>query len=366
MPLLPAFAFRPRAVAFGVALSISCIATAADSRNARDHRLDFTGGMFHGPGHMTDSPLPKGLLAPLVIERGLKGRIEYFNNGPQAPNLPSEAAFKATPDGRLSDGRAFNEHMDGGIAEVGRGAMRLLTVVARTDRNHGVGRVALDRELNWHLHVDLALDPGFPEGLLVIEDLDITTGSVAVPKSRQSEAGQEGGVDRAGSLQAGAQLVGRLGDYDANGFLDGVLVGVTSIPTGHMFTPGAPAVQVRNFSTDIPIDAWDAATLTVSSLGNFKSHFPSQHAWAIDEMTARIDAATTLLRKQAKTTSVEQEALAKLRGVLRSCGAPPARSGRDPDCANFPQTYFSEVQALRERMARHRSLLSQALEGVQR
>ncbi|HEU5134144.1 MAG TPA: hypothetical protein VFU13_03270 [Steroidobacteraceae bacterium] len=359
MSALTAIQFRPRAVALGVALAMNCIAAAADSPVARDHRLDFTGGMFHGPGHMADTPLPTGRLAPLVIERGLKGRIEYFNNGPQAPNLPSEAVFEASADGRLSDGRAFNEHMDGGIAEVGRGAMRLLTVVARTDRNHGIGRFALDRELNWHLHVDLALDPGFPEGLLVIENLDITTGGVAVPKSRQSETGQEGGVDRAGSLQSGAQLVGRLGDYDADGFLDGVLVGVTSIPIGHMFTPGAPAVQVRNFSTDIPIDAWDAARLTVSSLGNFKSHFPSQDARAIDEMTARIDAAVTLLKKQAKTPSVEQEALAKLRDELRRCTAPPARSGGRSDCANFPQTYFTEVQALRERMARHGSLLSQ-------
>jgi hypothetical protein len=230
--------------------------------------LKVSGGAFHGPGQLPDSPLPTGLLGHIRFNRFLTGETSFFNNGEAPPNAP-EPGLNGKNDGRLSDGTPFNEHVWGGIAEVGRGAMKFMVVVTSNGPNRGTEKYTLQDDLNWRINTDLALDPGFPEGIVVSKDIRISSGVVWVPRSVQSQTGIEGGQDRAGSLPSGIPVVGRLGDYDGDGFLDGSIVGGSNVPITNLLAPGAPVVQRRDFVSDIPVKPLDAATLTLGSIANF-------------------------------------------------------------------------------------------------
>lgn len=251
--------------------------------------LSVAGGTFHGPGQLPDSPLPTGLLGHIHFNRFLTGETAFFNNGEAPPNAP-EPGLNGKNDGRLSDGTPFNEHVWGGIAEVGRGAMRFMVVVASNGPNRGTEKYTLEDDLNWRINTDLALDPGFPEGIVVSKDIRISSGVVWVPRSLQSERGIEGGQDRAGSLPSGVAVVGRLGDYDGDGFLDGSIVGGSNVPLTNILVPGAPVVQRRNFVSDIPVKPLEAATLTLGSIANFEA------VWAAADDAARSAEARAWLR----------------------------------------------------------------------
>jgi hypothetical protein len=318
----------------------------------RAHELRFVSGTFHGPGNLVDTPLPPGRLSHLVLSSGLDGRIEYFNNGPGLPNVGGEATLQQTADGLLSNGRPFNEHTDGGVVEVGRGAMRFLNVTAGDGPAKGISRTHLDADRNWHLIVDLVLDPGFPEGLLVIDQLDITTGAVHVPPSLQSAQGLAGGTDRAGSLASGVTLVGRAGDFDADGMLDGIFVGVTNIPLGHIFLPGAPAVQVRSFTTDIPLSPAKAALLALSSALNLKPVVLKRSAVDVsqlEELRVRLEAAH---KATERSRSREAAALADILNKISACHTRgQAGAQLEHGCATALSASFDAIQAVTSRLA---------------
>ena len=64
-------------------------------------------------------------------------------------------------------------------------------------------------------------------------------------------------------------MIGKLGDQDNDGFLDGTLVGQSVIPIDHLFSPGAPAAQLRTFSSNIPVNSHDAMLLYLTGIQNF-------------------------------------------------------------------------------------------------
>lgn len=232
------------------------------------YTLNVVGGMFYGPGKIAKSPLPPGTLSHIELNCSLTGGTAFFNNGAAPPNIASEAEMGGEPDGRLSNGRLFNEHIDGGIAEVGGGMLRMMTVIAGEGPNEGRENYTLTPAYNWNLRTDLALDPGFPEGLVVSENLLITTGINRVPFSVQTQLNIPGGQDRASELPSGTPVVGRLGDYDGDGYLDGRLIGASTIQLEHMLMPGAPVLQTRRFTSNIPIAPVDAALLMAAGLEN--------------------------------------------------------------------------------------------------
>jgi len=234
------------------------------------HALNITGGIFYGPGQMPDSLLPKGMLGHIEFRQQLVGTTNFFNNGPEPPNVPGEVEIIPPVDGLMSNGQAFNEHVDGGIASVGLGAMRFLIVVAAGGPNQGRETYELQPDYNWEIITDLALDPGFAEGIVISNNLHITSGIRFVPKSLQTSGGILGGDDRSGSLPSGVPVIGRMGDYDMDGFLDGIVVGVSNIPLDHMFLPGAPVTQIRYFISDIPITPFDASLLVLASINNYQ------------------------------------------------------------------------------------------------
>jgi len=233
------------------------------------YTLRLLDGTIYGPGGMPDSPMPGGVLEHIQFEAALHGSTEFFNNGSAPPNIASEGALKKPLEGRTSTGVAFNEYLDGGAVDVGGGAIRYLSVVIEGGLLAGRQLYYLDQAHDWRIESNMVLDPGFPEGLIAPQDLVITTGLVRLPSSLQTKQGMLGGVDRAGSLRVGAPLIGRLGDFDADGYLDGAVVGVANVPLGHLFSPGCPVAQSRMFTSDIPISPYDAAFLTLASLHNF-------------------------------------------------------------------------------------------------
>lgn len=242
-------------------------------------------GTFYGPGKMPDSPMPEGHIGYIKFNKPLFGETAYFNNGVDKPNIQARPKFTSIKNGLLSNGMPFNEHMDGGVVDVGMGAISLLTLVSHKGPNKGSQFYQLDKNANWNIRSDLALDPGFPEGLLIINNMKITTGLVWTPVSLQTQHNIPGGIDFAGSLPAGAPVIGRLGDYDMDGYLDGIIVGQSNIPIDHLFTPGAPVVQSRSFISDIPISNIDSAFLMLASILNYKTIWETVIAYDLNPNT---------------------------------------------------------------------------------
>jgi hypothetical protein len=261
-----------RTLLFALLLSSAVVGTTTGTAAAAEipgHSLFIDGGTFHGPGKFPDSPLPTGVLGGIELGPRLTGVTRYFNNGSEPPNVPGGAEMVGAAEGRMSDGTPFNEHVWGGVAMVGRGAMSFMTVVASGGPNEGQELYEMGEDLSWHIYTDLALDPGFPEGIVLTENIHITSGVLRVPLSLQTLATAPGGIDRAGSLPSGAPVFGRLGDRDGDGMLDGTIVGASNVPAEHIFTPGAPVVQRRDFHSDIPIPPVDAAALALASAAQY-------------------------------------------------------------------------------------------------
>ena len=227
------------------------------------------GGMAYGPGPMPATPITDVQFTHVKLDARLEGEVAFFNNGPDEPNIPGEKEiFGSFRGGLLSNGVPFNEHLHGGIINIGQGALRMLAVVASDGPNRGGETYRIDERLNWQLRTDMALDPGFPEGLVVSRDIHITSGVLWVPPSLQTEAGIPGGIDRADYLPTGAPIVGSLGDADEDGFLDGRIVGIGRTPLKFLFVPGAPLVMSRTIVTDIPVTPRVSGVLELASVAN--------------------------------------------------------------------------------------------------
>lgn len=227
------------------------------------------GGAVYGPGPMPATPITDGRFTHVLLDRRLGGTIAFFNNGPEEPNVPGEKEiFGGFRGGLLSNGVPFNEHLHGGVVTIGQGALRMLAVVASDGPNRGGESYRIDERLNWRLRTDMALDPGFPEGLVITEDLNISSGVLRVPLSVQTDTGSPGGIDRADDLPSGAPVLGALGDADEDGFLDGRIVGVSRVPLKFVFVPGAPIVMTRKIVSDIPLGPRLSAVLELASIAN--------------------------------------------------------------------------------------------------
>lgn len=225
---------------------------------AGEHRFSLQGGHFYGPGPIIpDTPLPDGSI------RGIQFDLDQ---------LAGVAAFG--PGGRLlSDGStATNGNIDAGALEIGsqgKGKTFWLYAVAGGP-NGGEERYRFDADYNMVWTVDLGLDPGFAEGIVRVDGFELTTGIRTVPRSLQTEAGIPGGYDKAGTLKSGTRLVGKVGDFDADGFLDGTIVATANVPLQADMLPGAPVGNVRGFRTDVAVGPLFALELTLRGAANMR------------------------------------------------------------------------------------------------
>lgn len=223
-------------------------------------QFNLRGGHFFGPGPIEpDALLPDGKLVNIRFDRArFEGEAAFHNDG--------------SPTARFSDGRTrINQNIDAGVIKLGDGreTVRLAAVDGGPNRGHEY--YSLDDHYNMVWRVDLALDPGFEQGIIRVDDFVLTTGVVQVPPSIQSQRREPGGYDQAGSLKSGRYLAGRVGDFDDDGRLDGVLVAAPNVPMEANLLPGAPVGNQRGFDTDVELPAHLACELALRGLANFKA-----------------------------------------------------------------------------------------------
>jgi hypothetical protein len=247
---------RGRAILPAALLSLGMIAGPALGEG--DHHFHLHGGYFYGPGPIKpDTKLPDGDIHGIVFDTGTwRGEAKF---------RPGET--------RLSDGKTrVNANIDAGRLGIGADtqAKSFWLTAVEGGPNQGTEKYRFDEAMNFVWQVDLALDPGFLDGIIRVDDFRLTTGWVQVPRSLQSIEGAPDGYDRAGSLSSGAYLVGRVGDFDRDGFLDGVLVASANVPMQADMLPGAPVGNLRGFTTDIPVAPLTAAEMTLAGVDNMR------------------------------------------------------------------------------------------------
>jgi hypothetical protein len=160
-----------------------------------------------------------------------------------------------------------------GHAVIMNGQFNLLLCAAFGGPSRGASNFFLDENANWTIKDDIAIDPGFGEGIIKINDFIFTTGPRVIPPSMQTESGYPGGVNVVGSIRSGDVVLGRVGDDDSNGLIDGVFMAVGRFPLGSVLLPGAPFVQRFEFVSDIPIAPIGAAFLSVANARNALQQF---------------------------------------------------------------------------------------------
>lgn len=225
------------------------------------------GGTFYGPGNTGEHRLPaQAQVRNLVFTGPLTGIIPFFNNGSQTPNVLAEILQGGVVDGRTSNGIPFNENIDTGLMldlkEPSTGESAKIMVVAVAQEN-----VTTDEKRNLMFNPSVIADPGTPQ-LAVPFQVTFTTGARRIPLSRRTQMGLPGGHDNAGPFVSGHVLIGRIGDFNQDGFLDGVLVQAENSPLELVVAWGDPIAQIRPWSSDIPVQPELAALLTLNGTVN--------------------------------------------------------------------------------------------------
>ena len=218
------------------------IALGTETTQPAGHTFFLEGGYFYGPGPIVpDTELPHGRLSNIRFDpKLLRGYCEFANDG-------SKSAL-------LSDLKTrVNQNIEAGRLLIGGGTSPVMLTAVDGGPHHGTEQYYFDENYRFVWRVDIALDPGFAEGIIRLDDFVLSTGIVRIGRSLQSQAGQPGGYDQAGSMKAGEYLAGRVGDFNQDGFLDGVLVAAPNVPLAADMLPGAPVGNLRGFRTDVPI-----------------------------------------------------------------------------------------------------------------
>lgn len=252
------------------------VAAVANGASPEMHTIKLVARQLFGPGPLPDQKLGAGHVHNMPFVGFMDARVPGTNNGAAPPNVSGEALQGTTVDGKLSDGTLINENIDMGHVLLLQGRFNLLLAAVHGGPNQGNSHFFLDPKLNWTIQDDIAIDPGFAEGIVKIKDFMFTTGPTFVPQSVQTQRGFPGGMDMVGSLRSGDVIAGRIGDDDLDGFVDGVFIALGNFPLEAILLPGAPFVQTIEFSSDIPLHPLDAAMLSVAAARNRLS-FIAEH-----------------------------------------------------------------------------------------
>src|SRR6185437_4156409 len=122
-----------------------------------------------------------------------------------------------------------------------------------------------DAKGNLAFHAHVAADPGVASEVVPF-DVIFTTGAVTIPTSLRTQMNLPGGHDTAGSLPAGTVLIGRIGDFDHDGFLDGELVLGQNSPLNLVVARVDPIAQRRPWISDLPVSTLQSATLNLNGI----------------------------------------------------------------------------------------------------
>ena len=206
-------------------------------------------GLFFGPGAL---PQPAKLFGATIRRMAFHTDIDFvtpfLHNGTALPNVPGP---HADFDGTLVDGTKVNENVTLGAFMLA--GVRMMPFVARTGAFRGQQISVTQSNGDMIMMMDLVLDIGIGERGLIKVPFYGTTGTLTIPRSLQSQSGGRG-VDRAGPLQSGETISGRIGDFNGDGYIDGTIVAVGVMPLDSPVFPGQPYALSRNFETDIALE----------------------------------------------------------------------------------------------------------------
>lgn len=228
------------------------------------------GGAFYGPGDNGVHVFPDGSLNNFVLTGPLSGFIPLFNNGAEEPNVLGEKLQTgAIVDGELSDGKLLNENMNNAFilrtTDPINGPVDVLVASIEGGPFNGDTIFSPDQFGNLTIQSYVAFDPGIPE-LVAFNPIFLTTGAATIPLSLKTQMGLSGGHDQAGPFPSGKTLIGRLGDFDNDGFLDGEILLAGNSPMNLVVAEGDPVFLNRPFVSDLKIDPLDATSLTIASV----------------------------------------------------------------------------------------------------
>jgi hypothetical protein len=219
------------------------------------YTFELQGGYFFGPGPIVpNTQLPQGRLTNIHFDlHSWRGYCEFRNDG--------------RGDSKLSDAQTrINQNIEAGRLLIGGGASPILLAAVDGGPHQGREEYALDAHYRLVWRVDIALDSGFSEGIIRLNDFVLTTGVARIARSRQTSRGEPGGYDQAGTLSSGTYIAGRLGDFDQDGFMDGVLVAAPNVPLSADMLPGAPVGNQRGFRTNVPLQPWLSLELVLRGI----------------------------------------------------------------------------------------------------
>ncbi len=213
----------------------------------------FGTGTFFGPGSIDDTELFSVIIRNLAFNGPLNFITPMVNNGDAEPNICGEMEINGIATGMLSDGvTKLNENVDVCAFEIE--GMKILVGIIDDGAHHGQQVATMTEDGVMVMTMDTALDLGVGEAGVIRIPFYASTGEVTIPISLQTKMGLPGGIDRAGSKPSGTVLKGRLGDYNNDGMLDGMIVLAGNIPIDSMLLPGAPYAFKRYFETNVPYD----------------------------------------------------------------------------------------------------------------
>ncbi len=231
--------------------------------------IEVTNRYLYGPGPFPDQTLKTAWIRNLEMDSFLTGIVAGVNNLGEEPNVSGETLQGKTVDGMLSDNTLISESIDMSNAVIMNGQFNLLLAAVLGGPNNGNTYFYSDEDFNWWIKDDIAIDPGFPAGIVRINDFTFTTKPRLIPYSIQTELGYPGGTNQSGSLEAGRIALGYLGDDDADGYIDGMFNAIGRFPLESIFLPGAPFVQLFTFKSDIHISAQESALLSLASARSY-------------------------------------------------------------------------------------------------
>ena len=289
--------------------------------------FDFTlqGGSFYGPGDKGVFPFPLGSLNNFVLTGPLQGFIAFDNNGAAAPNILAEGLqVDGIVDGALSDGTLLNENLNNGFVlntnDPKNGSVSTMVAAVEGGPFNGQEIVAPDAKGNLTIQVYSAFDSGDPSQVAkaVVRP---TTGAVRIPLSVKTQMGWRGGHDFAGPYRSGRVLIGRIGDFDQDGFMDGDLVLAEQSPPQLLVAEGDPVFFNRPFTSDIPLTPVQASVMTVNGVvQNFPAPMHETYAAGevditfgyLSDITQRIDAALGNVRRALRDKATSHASRQKL------------------------------------------------------
>jgi hypothetical protein len=288
------------------------------AQGAAAETLALAPGRFFGPGNTGIHSIGRAEVRNIVLTGPLSGEVPFFNNGPAAPNVIAEVLLGGEVDGRTSTGVLINENIDTGLFlelrdPVTRQVGRLMVVAIAAEQ------MRPDAKGNLTFNPSVIADPGIPE-LARPFSVVFTTGAKEIPLSLRTQRGQPGGHDQAGPLPSGRFVIGRIGDFDQDGRLDGILVQAENSPLDLVIANGDPIAQRRPWSLDVPIHPLQAAGL---ALNGIVQNFPEPIAKAIvtrdrealaqylDDLRERLPAIRENLRRGLAGLSGQDESLVR-------------------------------------------------------